>query len=255
MSMALPANPALPTLWIIGDSTVRNGQGDGANGQWGWGDEIAPFFNTQKINVVNRALGGTSSRTYYDFHWPTVLDRIHKGDYVLMQFGHNDNGSLDDPARARGTLPGNGEETSTIDNPITRHQETVHTYGWYLRQIVAEARTHGATPVVLSLIPRKNWTATASIARTTSPGPARQRRKPTPSTSISTRSWLASMSRWDPPPSSRSSPTHTLHTSLAAPNSTQSPSSKHSKACTTTLKKYLSPAAKPLPPFRDKSKK
>ena len=157
LSMALPANPALPTLWIIGDSTVRNGQGDGANGQWGWGDEIAPYFNTQKINVVNRALGGTSSRTYYNFHWPTVLDRIHKGDYVLMQFGHNDNGPLDDPARARGTLPGNGDDTRTIQNPITHREETVHTYGWYLRQMVDEARQHGATPIVLSLIPRKVW--------------------------------------------------------------------------------------------------
>ncbi|MFP5229733.1 MAG: GDSL-type esterase/lipase family protein [Acidobacteriota bacterium] len=157
LSMALPANPALPTLWIIGDSTVRNGQGDGANGQWGWGDEIAPYFSSAKINVVNRALGGTSSRTYYNFHWPTVLGMIHRGDVVLMQFGHNDNGPLDDPARARGTLPGNGEETRTIDNPLTHRQETVHTYGWYLRQMVREAREQGATPVVLSLIPRKVW--------------------------------------------------------------------------------------------------
>jgi lysophospholipase L1-like esterase len=160
MSMALPANPALPTLWIIGDSTVRNGQGDGANGQWGWGDEIAPFFRTDRINVVNRALGGTSSRTYFQFHWPTVLDRIRPGDFVLMQFGHNDNGSLDDAARARGTLPGNGEDTLTIDNPITRKPETVHTYGWYLRQLIDQTRQHGATPIVLSLIPRKTWDGT-----------------------------------------------------------------------------------------------
>lgn len=156
-SLPLPANPKLRTLWIVGDSTVRNGQGDGANGQWGWGDEIAPYFNTDKINVVNRAVGGRSSRTYFQFHWPTVLSMMKKGDVVLMQFGHNDSSPLDDKARARGTLQGNGEETKTIDNPITRKREVVHSFGWYLRQMIEQARAKGATPIVLSLVPRKIW--------------------------------------------------------------------------------------------------
>ena len=52
-----PANPKLPTLYLIGDSTVRNGEGNGSNGQWGWGGPIAGYFNPKKINVVNRALG------------------------------------------------------------------------------------------------------------------------------------------------------------------------------------------------------
>src|ERR1043165_8504923 len=55
----VPANTNLPSLFLIGDSTVRNGQGNGGGGQWGWGDQLAPFFDTSKINVVNRALGGT----------------------------------------------------------------------------------------------------------------------------------------------------------------------------------------------------
>ena len=156
-NMALPANPRLHTLWIVGDSTVRNGQGNGANGEWGWGDEIAPFFNTDKINVVNRALGGRSSRTFYTFNWPTVLGMVRKGDFVIMQFGHNDSGPLDDRARARGTLHGNGPETQAIDNPITRRHEVVHTYGWYLRQMISEAQAKGAKVVVCSLIPRKSW--------------------------------------------------------------------------------------------------
>jgi lysophospholipase L1-like esterase len=155
--LALPANPKLHTFWIIGDSTVRNGEGDGANGQWGWGDEIAPYFNTAKINVVNRALGGRSSRTFYNFLWPTVLGMIKPGDVVIMQFGHNDSSPLDDTARARGTLPGNGEETKEIYDPITRKQEGVHTFGWYERQMIEQARSKGATPIVASLIPRKTW--------------------------------------------------------------------------------------------------
>jgi lysophospholipase L1-like esterase len=160
--LALPANPKLHTFWIIGDSTVRNGQGDGSNGQWGWGDEIAPYFNAAKINVVNRALGGRSSRTFYNFLWPTVLGMIKPGDVVIMQFGHNDSSPLDDTARARGTLPGNGEETKEIYDPITRKQEVVHTFGWYERQIIEQARSKGATPIVASLIPRKTWTNRAS---------------------------------------------------------------------------------------------
>src|SRR4051794_8039633 len=69
-------DPKLPTLWIIGDSTVRNGTLDnGNNGQWGWGNPIAHYFDKNKINVQNRALGGTSSRTYQTNAklWPTVL--------------------------------------------------------------------------------------------------------------------------------------------------------------------------------------
>jgi lysophospholipase L1-like esterase len=155
--LAFPANPKLHTFWIIGDSTVRNGEGNGSNGQWGWGDEIAPYFNTAKINVVNRALGGRSSRTFYNFLWPTVLGMIKPGDVVIMQFGHNDSSPLDDTARARGTLSGNGEETKEIYDPITRKQEVVHTFGWYERQIIEQARAKGATPIVASLIPRKTW--------------------------------------------------------------------------------------------------
>jgi lysophospholipase L1-like esterase len=87
---------------------------------------------------------------------------IKPGDVVIMQFGHNDSSPLDDTARARGTLPGNGEETKEIYDPITRKQEVVHTFGWYERQIIEQARSKGATPIVASLIPRKTWTNRAS---------------------------------------------------------------------------------------------
>src|SRR5262249_32125590 len=122
-----PANPALPTLFLIGDSTVRNGRGDGSNGQWGWGEPVANLFDIGKINVVNRAVGGLSSRTYLTLgHWDRVLAMLKPGDYVMMQFGHNDNGPLDDTARARGTIKGTGGESREIDNPITHQHEVVH---------------------------------------------------------------------------------------------------------------------------------
>ena len=152
----MPAKPRLPSLFLIGDSTVLNGRGDGTGGQWGWGDKIAPFFNTGKINVVNRALGGTTSRTFYRDQWPGVLAMLKPGDFVIMQFGTN-GGAVNDASRARGTLPGIGDETQEITNMVTGKFEVVHTFGWYERQMIAEARSKGATPMVCSLIPRNSW--------------------------------------------------------------------------------------------------
>jgi lysophospholipase L1-like esterase len=158
LNLPEPANPALPTLWLIGDSTVRNGRGDGGGGQWGWGDPIAACFDAAKINVVNRAVGGMSSRTFYTGrHWARVLEALKPGDFVVMQFGHNDGAPLNDQQRARGTIKGNGDESEEVDNLITKQHEVVHSYGWYLRQFAAEARAKGATPIICSLVPRKTW--------------------------------------------------------------------------------------------------
>ena len=156
--LPLPANPKLPTLFLIGDSTVRNGQGDGAGGQWGWGEPLVSYFDTTKINVVNRAVGGLSSRTYLTSgNWDQVLAMLKPGDFVIMQFGHNDAGTLNDTSRARGTIRGTGEETEEIDNLLTKKHEVVHTYGWYLRKFIEDTKAKGATPIVCSLVPRKIW--------------------------------------------------------------------------------------------------
>jgi lysophospholipase L1-like esterase len=155
--LAQPANPALPSLFLVGDSTVRNGNGTGHGGQWGWGDCLAPYFATNRINFVNDALGGTSSRTFFRDRWPHVKALIKPGDFLLLQFGHNDSGPVNDAQRARGTLKGAGPESVTITNLVTKKVEVVHSFGWYESQIIAEARDRGATPMVCSLIPRNNW--------------------------------------------------------------------------------------------------
>jgi rhamnogalacturonan acetylesterase len=156
--LPVPADPRLPSLFLVGDSTVRNGRGDGANGQWGWGEPLVEFFDTSKINVVNRALGGRSSRTYItEGRWDELLAMLKPGDFVVVQFGHNDSGPLDDTSRARGTLPGVGDESKEIYNPITQKKEVVHTYGWYMRRYVTDTLAKGAVPIVCSPIPRKIW--------------------------------------------------------------------------------------------------
>jgi lysophospholipase L1-like esterase len=158
LRLARPADPRLPTLFLIGDSTVRNGRGDGANNQVGWGDPISAYFDTAKINAVNRAVGGLSSRTYLTYgHWERVLAMIKPGDFVIMQFGHNDGGEVNDTTRARASIKGVGDETQEIDNLLTKHHETVYTYGHYLRTFIGESRAKGATPIVCSLVPRKIW--------------------------------------------------------------------------------------------------
>src|SRR5260370_9938381 len=156
LSQTPVANP--PTLFLIGDSTVRNGNGTGANKQLGWGEPLAAYFDPAKIQVLNRARGGRSSRTFLtEGLWDQVLEALKPGDFVIMQFGHNDGGPLDDNQRARGSLRGTGEETREIDNPITKKHEVVHTFGWYLRKFIADAKAKGATPMVCSPVPRKIW--------------------------------------------------------------------------------------------------
>ena len=82
---------------------------------------------------------------------------LQKGDFVLIQFGHNDSGPINDDFRARGTIDGTGNETKEIDNLLTGEHEIVHTYGWYLRKIIKETKQKGAIPVILSPIPRNIW--------------------------------------------------------------------------------------------------
>src|SRR5437762_5434843 len=94
------APPGKPVLFIVGDSTVNSGTKGPAVG---WGDPIARFFDTTKIDVRNKAASGRSSRTFQtEGLWDKVLGAAKAGDFVLIQIGHNDGGPLDDTQRARG---------------------------------------------------------------------------------------------------------------------------------------------------------
>jgi lysophospholipase L1-like esterase len=147
-----------PVFYIIGDSTVRNGDGSGKNQQWGWGSFIANYFDTTKIGVQNHAIGGRSSRTFItEGRWNRILENLKKDDYVIMQFGHNDGGPLDDTSRARGTIRGIGEDSVATYNPIRKVNEVVHSFGWYMRKYIRDTKERGAIPIVCSPIPRNDW--------------------------------------------------------------------------------------------------
>jgi lysophospholipase L1-like esterase len=120
----------------------------------GWGDVIGQYFDTNKIIVENHARPGRSSRTFQtQGWWANILAAAKPGDFVMIQMGHNDEGQLADTNRARGTLPDLGEESTNIYNPVLQKSETVHTYGWYMRKYITDARDKGMTPIICSPVP------------------------------------------------------------------------------------------------------
>ncbi len=152
-----------PILFLVGNSTMRCGTlGNGNNGQWGWGYYAHEFYDKNKITVENHALGGTSPRTFYRHLWADVLKGIRKGDYVILELGHNDNGPLDS-GRARASYKGSDGNSPLSDDSIevtvkeTGAKETVYTFGGYTRLFINEVRAKGATPILFTLTPRNAY--------------------------------------------------------------------------------------------------
>lgn len=148
-----------PTLFIVGDSTAHvNGNPKyGAKKRVGWGSEFAGYFDPAKIRVVNAAAAGRSSRTFMrEGKWKAVLQQLKPGDFVLIQFGHNDPGGVG-TGKDRGSLHGIGNQIQRVKHK-SGSVETVHTFGWYFRKYVADTRAKGATPIILTVTPRNIWT-------------------------------------------------------------------------------------------------
>ncbi len=148
-----PADPRLPTLFLVGDSTMKSNAP-----LRGWASEISPYFDTSKINVVNRAIGGRSSRTFItEGRWDKVLAEMKAGDIVMIQFGHNDVGNYDDSkAKGRPSLKGEGDDTAEVTRP-DGSKENVHTFGWYMRKYCTDVKAKGATVILCSMVPHKDW--------------------------------------------------------------------------------------------------
>lgn len=146
-----------PVLFLVGNSTMRTGTlGNGDNGQWGWGYFAPDFFDKDKITVENHALGGMSSRTFYNILWKDVLEGVRPGDWVIIELGHNDNGPFDS-GRARATIRGIGDEVMPVVIKETGVRDTIYSYGEYMRRYVREVKAKGAHPILFSLTPRMAW--------------------------------------------------------------------------------------------------
>ena len=87
-----------------------------------------------------------------------VSSKLKPGDYLIMQFGTNDSSPVNDSTRARGTFKGNSDTSQAIVNMLTKQNEVVHSYGWYIRQFVSQAKAKGATVIVCPPVPRNSWT-------------------------------------------------------------------------------------------------
>ena len=145
-----------PVVFTIGDSTVKN-KDDDKDGMWGWGSVIAGEFNLKKVTVENHAMAGRSARTFLDEgRWDKVYDALQPGDFVLIQFGHNDGGDIN-VGKARGELHGSGNESKVFLMEKTGKYQVVYSFGWYLRKFIMDAQEKGAIPIVLSHTPRNKW--------------------------------------------------------------------------------------------------
>ncbi len=147
-----------PVVFITGDSTVKNTDRD-STGMWGWGSQAWRIFDENRITYINCAQAGRSCRTYLrEGRWDKVYNDLQAGDYVLIQFGHNDIGELG-RGKHRGDIPGVAD-TSCVSRVTLKdesYNEVVYSFGWYLKKMIDDCRQKGATPIIVSLTPRNEW--------------------------------------------------------------------------------------------------
>lgn len=163
-NMALPTTGVKregkkPVVFITGDSTVKN-EDKAEDGMWGWGAVANEIFNTKKITVHNAAMAGRSCRTFIrEGRWEKVYNDLKPGDFVLIQFGHNDAGNEIANGKARNDLKGTADSSKVVRvrNDKEVRNEVVYTFGWYLHKMIDDVRQKGATPILVSLTPRNEW--------------------------------------------------------------------------------------------------
>ena len=153
---AFRADKPVVTVFMIGDSTMANKKLDGGNPERGWG-MVLPGFFSEDIRIDNHAANGRSSRSFIsEGRWEKVISKVKKGDYVFIQFGHNDAGEIN-TGKARAELPGSGEESKVFLMEKTGKYQVIYTFGWYLRKFIMDVQEKGAIPIVLSHTPRNKW--------------------------------------------------------------------------------------------------
>ena len=150
--MALPLTAAPRKVHTIGDSTMSDYK-PAATPKRGWGMYLQAFFNPDSVTVNNRGKSGASTRTFYetDNLWPSVKSQMHAGDYLIIQFAHNDEKCKGEDVYVQNAkLRAEGKDTLTD----MRGTEPNTTYKEYLRTYIREAREMGVTPVLMSPICR-----------------------------------------------------------------------------------------------------
>ena len=160
-AMLAPVAAAKRKVHTIGDSTMANYVLD-ATPRRGWGMFLQDFFNSDSVEVNNRGKSGASTRTFYetDKLWPSVKQEMRADDYLIIQFGHND-----EKCKGEDALVKNNELKALGQDTLKdiRGTEANTTYKEYLRKFVNEARALGVTPILMSSICRAYFTEDGSI--------------------------------------------------------------------------------------------
>lgn len=148
----VPMSAAKRKVHTIGDSTMSSYQ-PAATPKRGWGMYLQAFFNADSIEVNNRGKSGASSRTFYetDNLWPSVKKQMTAGDFLIIQFAHNDEKCKGEDVYEQNTkLRAEGRDTLTD----MRGTEPNTTYKEYLRKYVNEAREMEVKPILMSPVCR-----------------------------------------------------------------------------------------------------
>jgi lysophospholipase L1-like esterase len=134
---------------------------------WGWANPAitSALFRLDRqtrqplVHVVNAAKAGRSARTYLEEgRWEQVYNSLRPGDYVVLQFGHNDMGDIAG-GKARADIAGVADSSHVYRLKSDFSYKVVYTYGWYLRKFVRDAREKGAIPIICSMTPRNEWSS------------------------------------------------------------------------------------------------
>ena len=145
--------PSAVKVHTIGDSTMATYADNSP--KIGWGQVLQQFF-TNDVKIVNHALSGRSSKSFYQEKWSSVKSQIKEGDYVIIQFAHNDekaNGLDGDSLQAYYNKNGINKEADL------RATSPNDTYKEYLRKYINETREKGGQPILVSSICRKYFSS------------------------------------------------------------------------------------------------
>ena len=148
----VPVSGAKRKVHTIGDSTMSDYK-PAATPKRGWGMYLQAFFNADSVEVNNRGKSGASTRTFYetDALWPSVKAQFRSGDYLIIQFAHNDEKCKgEDVYMENERLRAEGKDTLTD----MRGTEPNTTYKEYLFKFINEARSYGVTPIMMGPICR-----------------------------------------------------------------------------------------------------
>lgn len=143
-------------IFLCGDSTGKN-EDKNPDGMWGWGSQAYTVFDEAKCTFINCAKAGRSTRTYLnEGRWEEVYNSLRPGDYVLIQFGHNDIGGIDKD-KERGVIACAKDTCHVYKSKNSGKFEVVYSFGWYIHKMIIDAKEKGAIPVILSFTPRNEW--------------------------------------------------------------------------------------------------